>query len=226
MSFLKRNEKLKAIRLRRKGLSYYEIMEKVSVSVSSLSLWLRDIPLSDEHKKRLIQKQLIQHEKAWHAIRERRIKRIHQLKVRSANEIGRVSKRELWLIGIALYWAEGSKQKEHNIAEQVSISNSDPKLIKLFCRWCKEILSLDEANLIYSLYIHENFREQQDRIRKFWAHTIDVIPECINIYYKKHKVNPYRKNQGDKYLGVLRIRVRRSSELNRRIAGWIDGVAK
>ena len=42
----KKKEKAKAIRLRRKGKSYNEILEKVPVAKSTLSRWLRDVSLA------------------------------------------------------------------------------------------------------------------------------------------------------------------------------------
>src|SRR5687767_9018589 len=39
----------RAVELRLQGLSYAQIREHLDVSKSSLSLWLRDVPLRDEH---------------------------------------------------------------------------------------------------------------------------------------------------------------------------------
>jgi orotate phosphoribosyltransferase-like protein len=43
-------EKEKAVELRRKGLSYKEILKQVPVAKSSLSLWLKDLPLTKDEK--------------------------------------------------------------------------------------------------------------------------------------------------------------------------------
>lgn len=226
MSSAKRDFKLKAIILRKRGLSYSEIEEKIPVSKSSLSLWLRDVPLEEKHKKRLLQKQLDQHKKAWYLINQRRIVRTQQIKKYAALEIGEISKRELWLIGIALYWAEGAKQKEHNTGEQVTFSNSDPQMVKVFLMWVFSCLDLKSEDILYSLYIHENVKPRLDDVLSFWVKIVNIEQGIIKTYFKKHTVNPYRKNQGDKYMGVFRIRLRRSSEINRRIAGWVEGICK
>lgn len=219
-------EKDFAIKLRAQGFSYSEIEKRVNVSRSSLSLWLRDIPLSMEHKERLFKKQLAQHERAWYLIRQRRIEKTNQIKKTAAEEVGKISDRELWLLGIALYWAEGTKEKEHSVAEQTTFSNSDPEMIKVFLMWTQRCLGLTYNDIVFSLYIHENAKPRLRVVVDFWADIANIRTSSLYIYFKKHTVNPYRKNQGDRYMGVLRIRLRRSSELNRKIAGWIQGIYK
>ena len=46
-------EKKEAIFLRKKGYTYNEILQKVSVSKSSLSEWLKDLPLTKDEKSML-----------------------------------------------------------------------------------------------------------------------------------------------------------------------------
>lgn len=53
-------EKLKAIKLRREGLSYREILRYVPVAKSTLSLWLRDVGLAKRQTQRLTKKDLTQ----------------------------------------------------------------------------------------------------------------------------------------------------------------------
>ena len=43
--------KAKAVALRKKGLSYNDILKQVPVAKSSLSLWLKDLPLTKSEKK-------------------------------------------------------------------------------------------------------------------------------------------------------------------------------
>lgn len=217
-------EREKAITLRKQGYSYDEILKKVPVSISSLSLWLREIELSAEQKNRLREKVLVCHRKASIACRNYRIARTKEIKAAAKEEIGKLSKRDLWLIGIALYWAEGAKQKEHNVAEQTSFSNSDPEMVRFFQLWALTCLALEGDEIVYSLYIHENAKSRLQIVKKFWSDRLKITSEVIATYYKKHTMNPYRKNQGDQYMGVMRMRLRRSAEINRRITGWIQGI--
>jgi|SRR3989344_7851465 len=54
----KSGEKLKAIELRKQGHSLNEIYQKLHVSKSSASLWVRDLNLSPRIKKILLEKRM------------------------------------------------------------------------------------------------------------------------------------------------------------------------
>jgi len=55
---VKLKEKEKAIKLRKKGHSYSQILEKIPVAKSTLSLWLRSVKLAKRQKQQLTQKKL------------------------------------------------------------------------------------------------------------------------------------------------------------------------
>ena len=50
---LKQSEKAKAIAFRKEGKTYSEILKKVPVAKSTLSLWLRDVGLSKTQKQKI-----------------------------------------------------------------------------------------------------------------------------------------------------------------------------
>ena len=50
---MKKQEKEKAIALRKQGLSVNKIAKEVGASKSTVSLWVRDIKLTDEQKQQL-----------------------------------------------------------------------------------------------------------------------------------------------------------------------------
>ena len=51
---MKFKEKIRAIQLRKQGKSYSEILKKISVSRSTISLWLRNIKLTRKQKNILL----------------------------------------------------------------------------------------------------------------------------------------------------------------------------
>jgi DNA-binding transcriptional MerR regulator len=55
--------------------------------------------------------------------------------------------RELLIASIMLYWAEGSKKNNPYVA----FSNSDPKIIKLFLRFLREICGICEKKIKNSI---------------------------------------------------------------------------
>lgn len=224
---MKPDLKEKSIELRKRGLSYSEIIRQIPVSKSTLSLWLHLVELSKKQKQRLTDKKLASALKGAQARKTQRIKISNEIKVESCAQIKSINYKELLLIGTALYWAEGSKEKEHSVSQGVIFSNSDPLMIKLFIKWLKEILNVKEEEIVPEIYIHENSINNIVAVKKYWSGITNIpISEFNRVYFKKNKLSTKRKNIGKNYYGLLRIRVRRSTNMNRKISGWIEGVLK
>jgi hypothetical protein len=224
---MKSFEKEKAIGLRRKGMTYNEILEMIPVAKSTLSLWLHGVGLAKEQEQRITNRRILAQKKGARRQHEIRLKRQEEIYTQSANEIGAISKRELWLIGIALYWAEGAKQKEHNPSVGVDFSNSDPNMIVLFIKWLEECAEIERGLIRFEIYIHETCRHKIQEIVHFWTNQTK-FPEhhFTHIYFKKDKINTKRKNTGILYYGVLRVSITASTAFNRRITGWTQGIVK
>lgn len=223
----KTEEKEKAIKLRKKGLSYREILEEVIVAKSTLSLWLRSTGLAKRQKQRLTEKRLAAALRGAMKRRNQRLVITKEIKEKARQEIGKISNRELWLIGTALYWAEGAKQKEHNVSQSVKFSNLDPEAIKVFLKWLQDICEIPKEDIHFRISLHETAMSKLNAVQKYWT---DITGFPINnfqkIDWKKHKINTKRKNIGKKYFGLLNIYVRKSTNLNRKIAGWIESICK
>lgn len=214
-------EKQKAIELRKKGFSYNEIRKKIPVSKSTLSLWLRSVGLAERHVRALTERQRESQQRAVQIWHEERLLRTFKIQEMAESEIGSLSKREKWLIGIALYWAEGSKEKYKGA--RVQFSNSDPRMILLFREWILNYLFIQPLDIIYTLYIHEESNNIAGVI-KFWADLLHIDVSEIKLYLKRHNPSPKRKNVGKDYKGLIRLVVRRSIDINRKIEGWINGI--
>lgn len=222
---MKYSLKLKAIKLRNKGFSYSEILSKVPVARSSLSLWLRSVGLSKKQKQRLTLKKLQAIYRGAKIKRNKRLLKTRQIKEMARTEIGKISIRDLWLIGISLYWAEGSKEKDDKPGIGAIFSNSDPFMIKIFIKWLQDILKISNESIIFEIYIHETYRVRSKVVREYWSSVTGFsISKFDRIYFKQDKINSSRHNKSNSYHGLLRIRVRKSSDLNRKISGWIEGI--
>ncbi len=222
-------EREKAIKLRQQGLSYREILAIIPVSKSSLSLWLKNVKLTKRQKERLLKKRLEGSKIASGKNRENRLLLIKKIKKEAIKDIKKIDKRELWLIGIMLYWAEGNKQREYRVSESVRLGNSDPKIIKIFLKWLFEIIKIPREDVRFRICLHETEKYRLLEIEKYWSRVTGFPVEDfrkIKLNWKKHKINTKRRNIGKKYYGLLEIRVKRSTNLNRKIDGWIDGVCK
>lgn len=221
----KEQEKTRAIELRKQGLSYSEILAQVPVAKSSLALWLQSVNLSKKQHQRITEKKLASALRGALKKKEYRILRSNKIKEESQKEVGQLSKREIWLIGAALYWAEGAKEKEWDIGTQVRFSNSDSGMIRFFLFWLTDICGIDRNAVCPEIYIHESHRDNIKRVIEFWSkETLLPLNKFRHVYFKKNKINTKRKNTGEGYFGLLRLRVNSSSVLNRRISGWVEGM--
>lgn len=151
--------------------------------------------------------------------KQRRIEKEKRLKEEGIKKIGSLNKRELFLIGVALYWAEGFKKDS-----RAGFASSDPKMIKVFIQWLKKCCDYEEKDLTLRVTANESHEYRIDKIEKYWSKVSGVPLESFNkpffqkVKWKKHYDNP------EKYFGVLRIRVRKSKDFLRKIHGWIEGI--
>jgi len=140
----------------------------------------------------------------------------------AAREIGPLSDRDLFLAGVALYWAEGAKDKPYDRRENVLFVNSDPGVIKLYLAWL-DLLGVEPERLRYRVMIH--MTADVEGAKRYWA---DLVGVDVSVFQKttikKHNPATVRKNVGATYRGCLVIRVSQGADLYRRIEGWWTGM--
>ncbi|MFJ3337658.1 hypothetical protein [Streptomyces sp. NPDC086766] len=210
----------KARELRLQGWTYDRIQVELGCSKSSISLWVRDLP-KPERRDPSEQAKLAARKRWEHELAVRDAQR-QRTKAAAAREIGELSRRELFIAGVALYWAEGTKDKPHARRERVAFVNSDPDMIRLFLAWL-DLLEVDREQIAYRLMIHES--ADADAARTYWAGVVGADLDAFGkTTLKRHNPQTVRKNTGDDYRGCLVVTVRRSAELYRRIEGWWYGI--
>lgn len=222
---LKLRLRLEAIELRKFGKTYSEILSKIPVAKSTLAEWFKEVSLSTSQKQRITQKRLDAALRGALSKKNNRILLTKTITEAAKKEIGRLSARELWLIGVVLYWAEGSKEKEYHPGSGVKFMNSDPLMIKLFLKWLKEICHVDFQEITLEIYLHDNNKHRVSEVKKFWEDVTEITdPLSYKLYFKSDKIRTKRKNIGESYYGILCVRVKRSSTLLRKITGWTSGI--
>lgn len=222
----KLQEKGMAIRLRKQGYSYPQISRKLNVSESSLSLWLRTVSISTKAKEKINLRFVNAQKAGAEARRNQRMVKVKRIEDEAISQILHAKEIDVFLMGIMLYWAEGSKQGIGDPSQGVEFTNSDPLMCKFFMKWLRDCIFVPEENIIPCVYIHESKKHLKDTAVSFWANQINFPREkLIKVYFTK-TVYP-RKNKRKnsiRYFGQLRINVRKSTDLNRRIAGWTKGI--
>ena len=212
---MKLNEKLNSINLRKRGATYAEILKDVKVSKSTLSLWLRDIELSNEANKKLLKgRELSRHSAAESHIQKR--KKDIALAIKTGiQEFPRLLKNPLFISGLCLYWAEGDKHKQ----ERVKFTNSDEKMISLMMKWFREVCDVPEEKFRIALHIH-NLHSAKN-VKQYWSKITRLSEKQFQKTYVKQTTLHYRKNV--LYNGTCAIVVNNKA-LFRRIVGWKFGL--
>lgn len=215
----KLNLKTKARELRKAGLSIGNIQKKLKVSRSSVSIWVRDVNLTQKQFAKLYLN------KKTGALRgcmvaalnkiEKRKRITKELLRKGKKEMGKLSKRDRFVIGVAMYFAEGDK-----VGESIGFSNSDPRAIKFMIDWYREFCKIPEDKFRCNLYIHDNLNEL--KARKYWSRLIKIPLSQFNKSYIV-KNNPIRLRKTKHECGVLKVSAS-NVNLHREIMGWIDGV--
>jgi hypothetical protein len=213
----------KAVLLRKNGYTYSEILRQVPVAKSTLSLWLRKVGLAKEQKQKLSVKKLAAAQRGWQSRKNHRLAQIDSLYATEQAVVGKISHREAFLIGTALYWAEGSKQKDHNVSARVNFDNTDARMVMIFMIWLDTICNVKKEDLVFQLYIHQSGDTAAALL--YWRNNLNIPDVEIRVYFKKNAVKTNRKNTGVEYHGLMRVTVRRSTKLNRKISAWIFYIA-
>lgn len=221
---MRHEEKKKAIRLRKEGKTYSEILAEISVAKSTLSEWLKSVQLAKSQKQRITKKRKDAALRGAQARRTVRMAEVESFRDDGFVDVGKISNRELWLLGIALYWAEGSKQNNRSPSAGVMFANSDARMIQIFLKWL-EYMKIPMSEIIFELYVHETRKSDVLAFRRWWAHELGVsLGRLSRVYFKKGNPKTNRKNVADLYHGLIRIKVNSSTVLNRKIGGWVHGI--
>jgi transcriptional regulator with XRE-family HTH domain len=216
-----RTEKKQAIELREKGMSYGLISDRLGVSKSTLSNWLKDLPYTPNEQ--VISR--IKHGQGSYGLRRRqmRIEETSKLKAQGASEIGNVSKRDLWMIGLGLWIGEGSKTME-----QIRLVNSDPQVVSLFIRWLREICELKDDNITIAMHLYPDSNELSSM--KYWMNITKLPKNQFRKTQIDRRLNKSKLKTGKTPHGTLHITVASSRNpdkgvrLYRRMMGWVSGL--
>jgi len=213
----KLNEKRIVQHFRKQGLSYDEILQKVPVAKSSVSLWCQGVKLTPK-QKHILKKRWIENLRKLakfgpRAIKVGRERKINKIREAARQEIHPLTPYEFKIAGAMLYWAEGSKN------EGVEVTNSDPKLIKFMVRWLKETCGITSERLSARLNIHAN--QNDKKIKKYWSKVTNIPLSQFGKSYIKPEGTGHRKNI--LHNGVIKVKFR-NEDLRHRIMTWVKTI--
>lgn len=216
----KSEQHLKALQLRRKGVSIKMIANALQVSKSSVSLWCQSIELTPNQKEKLHRLQI---EAGYRGRmigaevnKQRRVENIQKQESAARKFIGKLTQRDRLMLGIALYWGEGVKARGSTLA----ITNSDPETI-LFARDWFEMLGVTRGTFSPYIFISEIHRKREGIILTFWSRWLGIPKEQFaRVVFLRGRPKKIYENH-DSYYGVLALRVRKGMNLKYYILGLI-----
>lgn len=201
--------------MRKSGLSYKEIRERTGLAKSTLSYWLKTIPLSKKHRKRLYTKQVSVLSRGAKSTRERRKKVVSEIIKQARSKIRLpLTPEEFHLFGTALYWAEGSKGK------LIEFTNSDPHLILFMVKWVERTFGVSPRYLKITLNLYS--QQNEEELKRFWSKITGIPQQNFCKSFVKPSNKGYKKNT--LYYGTARIYVPKSVDNRHRIYGWVQSI--
>ena len=218
------NTKHKARELRNQGLSLNQIHKEIKVPITTISSWVQDIILTKGQSQVLSKRTQEALQKGRiNAQRIQKDKRAEKEKVLMTNgkdEIGVLNKRELFISGIALYWAEGFKNRyEHRLG----FCNSDPSMIKFYIYWLIKCLKVETNEIVARLTLNQIYKNRIAEMQDYWSKTVGIHPNQFTKPF--FQTSKWKKQYNtDNYHGVLRIHVKESLDYLLKMKGWIEGL--
>jgi predicted transcriptional regulator len=187
LSAVKTAERLKAREMRAHGCSVREIARTLEVARSSVSLWVRDVPLGAEQRAALIRRSRLGPIVAAElkAARARAERRRYQDEGRRL-----VLERDAsYAAGCMLFWAEGDKCRN-----SVRISNSDPEVLVVFARFLTDHFEVSPERISITCNLFADHVVRQREIERYWLQRLELPTSSL----RKSVVNVYSKHSQKK----------------------------
>jgi len=177
-----------AILLRNSGLSYSEIIKEIKVPKSTLSYWLKNIPL-DDRGRALLQSRLVEKQKRGRfstsiALRARKVFKEKVAFDAAEKEFNVFCKEDkennysFFTTGIALYWSSGGKKGNH-----FQFVSSDPDMMLFMIKWVEKYVKVPKRDIRFRICIKEAYMAQN--LDNFWSRTLLIPKESLKISIQK-----------------------------------------
>ncbi len=196
---MKEELKKEAERLRGKGFSFKEISEKIGISKSTASLWLKDVELSKKAKKRIQKLGTDGRSRGKETVKNRITLEDKNIldSVKASIDSCKLIRDDLKIVCALLYWCEGGKTEK----AKLSFINSDPTLVRYFVNNFRKAFDVDENRFRPMIHIH-NYHNA-DTQTKFWS---DITKIPVSQFTKPYnKPNTGKRIKKD-YQGCISLR--------------------
>jgi len=123
-------------------------------------------------------------------MRAKRENRLSEVYKKVSRDVGSLSKRDLFLAGLFLYWGEGTKVQKN----AVTLTNTNPAMLKLFIKWL-ELLDIKRKYLKIKLHLYSDMNIK--RSLDFWSKELNIpISQFRKPYIKKTQLKSITYKNG------------------------------
>ncbi len=210
-------EKARAIRLRRVGKSYNEIVKVLGIPKSTLASWLKLYARERSAGTRA----LVARNKRQTVLAHARAQVVQEA---ASKDIRLLSFEDLRLVGAALYWAEGTKRPPAHGGRCVQFSNAEPAVITLMMRFFKEICHVPGDRFKAHVFLAPGL--SGPKAVRFWSSITGIPRERLALYRTLSRASQRKRPRSRLPHGTLQLRIGSSTALFHRIMGWIGGIQR
>lgn len=174
-------ERRRAIELRLAGHAYSSIKDILQVNKSTLSGWLKNVPLSQEQLETIGKNGSAKRVESYiKTAREKRERIDREYYLDQKSKLLPISERDYFIAGLFLYLGEGAKSTR----SRIQITNSDPTIIKFSLFWIVGILGIDKRKVRVQLHLYSDMDIGAEI--KFWQNITTLQKDqFIKPYIKK-----------------------------------------
>jgi len=215
--------RLQARALRKQGKSLGEISQELHIAKSSASKWCKDIKLSQEQKITILAKEFYGKTKGRFLAAQKkcaeRQTRIDNFQLDAIHDVGKLSDRDLFILGIGLYWAEGAKRQR-----EVRFVNSDPHLPQSFQLFMLNVCQKSRSEVKYRLQVNITHKDRYQEILQYWMNVFHVGQQSFSkpSFVKSRHKRVYKNRTT--YYGTVRLEYKKSTNNSYLILGYINAV--
>jgi len=189
-----------ALALRKQGKSYSQIKNILGVSKSTLSGWLRNHPLSKQRIKELRDWNEQRIERFRETMGRKKQKRLNLILAEQKKLLLPLKKREIFLIGLGLYWGEGTKCR----MDYLSVANTNPDVINFYIYWLNKCLDVPKSKMKAYLHLYDDMDVKKEVA--YWSTTLDVPKSQFTKPYIKKTSLEHIDHKGTFGHGTCNIR--------------------
>lgn len=216
-----------ALALRMEGKTYGEIKQTFGIPKSTLSSWFSGLKVSDKAKAILKSKEKNGYYKLveFNKIRTEKIKEENEsIRTKYKYQIKKLNRRDLMILGAALYWGEGYKNfgsLKRNSYPYLCFGNSDPEMVTTFILFLEKIIGITKDRIRCQVMIYPN-STPEDAVN-YWQNLTQIPKKNFHYHVALSKASQGKRPNSLLPYGTLQLRVSKRQHFFK-VRGLIDGI--